>query len=174
MPVILFLIIPIPHTEVLQSTCLVHIRKSQNLQIYCGLTLTLLTWRIWWAPNNVSRWQTGFNSEFKGLNYNSCPGWIDSHLYGAPRLATHEVLQVCTLHWGQHWQVKLPDHMTSSSQFSESLRANGGSYITKVWGHFIPSPPTFILQYYLPIQCYIAYAVEKQLLHKLLISLTYQ
>jgi len=31
------------------------------------LTLILLTWRIWWAPNNVSRWQMGFNSSFKGL-----------------------------------------------------------------------------------------------------------
>ena len=31
------------------------------------LTLTLLTWRIWWAPNNVRRWQMGFNSAFKGL-----------------------------------------------------------------------------------------------------------
>jgi len=32
-----------------------------------NLTLTLLTWRIWWAPNNASRWQMGFNSAFKGL-----------------------------------------------------------------------------------------------------------
>jgi len=32
------------------------------------LTLTLLTWRIWWAPNNASKWQMGFNSAFKGLN----------------------------------------------------------------------------------------------------------
>ena len=24
-------------------------------------------WRIWWAPNNASRCQTGFNSAFKGL-----------------------------------------------------------------------------------------------------------
>jgi len=23
------------------------------------LTLILLTWRIWWAPNNASRWQMG-------------------------------------------------------------------------------------------------------------------
>jgi len=27
----------------------------------------MLTWRIWWAPNNASRWQIRFNSEFKGL-----------------------------------------------------------------------------------------------------------
>jgi len=26
-----------------------------------SLTLNLLTWRIWWAPNNASRWQMGFN-----------------------------------------------------------------------------------------------------------------
>jgi hypothetical protein len=32
------------------------------------LTLVLLTWRIWWAPNNASRWQMGFNLAFKGLN----------------------------------------------------------------------------------------------------------
>jgi len=25
------------------------------------LTLILLTWRIWWAPNNASKWQMGFN-----------------------------------------------------------------------------------------------------------------
>jgi len=31
------------------------------------LTLILLTWRIWWAPNNASRWQMGFNLAFKGL-----------------------------------------------------------------------------------------------------------
>ena len=32
------------------------------------LTLILLTWRIWWAPNNASKLQMGFNSAFKGLN----------------------------------------------------------------------------------------------------------
>jgi hypothetical protein len=32
------------------------------------LTLILPTWRIWWAPNNASKWQMGFNSAFKGLN----------------------------------------------------------------------------------------------------------
>ena len=32
------------------------------------LTLILLMWRKWWAPNNASKWQMGFNSAFKGLN----------------------------------------------------------------------------------------------------------
>jgi len=38
--------------------------------IYITSTLTLIqpTWRIWWAPNNSSRWQIIFNSAFKGLN----------------------------------------------------------------------------------------------------------
>jgi hypothetical protein len=30
----------------------------------CMLTLILLTCRIWWAPNNASKWQMGINSEF--------------------------------------------------------------------------------------------------------------
>jgi len=34
---------------------------------YRPLTLILLTWRIWWAPNKASRWQMGFHSVFKGL-----------------------------------------------------------------------------------------------------------
>ena len=31
------------------------------------IILILLTWRIWWAPNNASKWQMGFNWAFKGL-----------------------------------------------------------------------------------------------------------
>jgi hypothetical protein len=33
-----------------------------------NLTLILLMCRIWWAPNNASKWQMGFNLAFKGLN----------------------------------------------------------------------------------------------------------
>jgi len=32
------------------------------------LTLTLLMWRIWWAPNNASKWQMEFDLAFKGLS----------------------------------------------------------------------------------------------------------
>jgi hypothetical protein len=35
-----------------------------------GLTLILLMWKIWWATNNASKWQMGFNSVFKGLTIN--------------------------------------------------------------------------------------------------------
>ena len=37
--------------------------------LYIRLTLNPLTWKIWWAPNNVSRWQIGFNLAFKGLRW---------------------------------------------------------------------------------------------------------
>jgi len=47
-----------------------------KVNIYCHflflmvyLTLILLTWRIWWASNNASKWQMGFNQAFKGLNH---------------------------------------------------------------------------------------------------------
>jgi hypothetical protein len=33
-----------------------------------NLTIILLMWRIWLAPNNASKWQMGFNSVFKGLS----------------------------------------------------------------------------------------------------------
>jgi len=33
------------------------------------LTLILLTWIIWWSPNNASKWQMEFNSAFKWLTY---------------------------------------------------------------------------------------------------------
>jgi len=33
------------------------------------LTLMLLTWKIWWAPNNAIKWQIEFNSAFKVLKF---------------------------------------------------------------------------------------------------------
>ena len=33
-----------------------------------SLTLILLTWTIWRAPTNASKWRMGFNSAFKGLS----------------------------------------------------------------------------------------------------------
>ena len=32
-----------------------------------SLILTLLTWTIWRAPTNASKWRMGFNSAFEGL-----------------------------------------------------------------------------------------------------------
>ena len=41
--------------------------SSWQMGFNSTLSLTLLTWRIWWATNNASRWQIGFSSAFKGL-----------------------------------------------------------------------------------------------------------
>jgi hypothetical protein len=49
------------YVSVLSSFQLIHLK-------YFLLTLILLTWRIWWAPNTASRWQMGFNLAFKGSN----------------------------------------------------------------------------------------------------------
>ena len=45
---------------------------SVRTNIQMCLTLALLTWRIWWAPTNASKWQMGFNSAFKGLMLPVC------------------------------------------------------------------------------------------------------
>ena len=55
-----------------EHMCSKHVEAWNKLivkQKFCAsswLTLILLTWRIWWT-NNVSKWQMGFNSAFKGL-----------------------------------------------------------------------------------------------------------
>jgi hypothetical protein len=42
-------------------------RPAVPADITMALTLTPLMCRIWWAPNNTSKWQMGFNPAFKGL-----------------------------------------------------------------------------------------------------------
>ena len=37
------------------------------IQLLQFLNLILLMWRIWWDPNNASKWQMGFNLLFKEL-----------------------------------------------------------------------------------------------------------
>ena len=42
--------------------------NCQHTTVYLvPLTLNSLTWKIWWAPNNASKRQMGFNSAFKWL-----------------------------------------------------------------------------------------------------------
>ena len=48
--------------------------------VFIYLTLILLTWRIWWAPNNASRWQIGFNWAFKGLINSSLTYSLDMNV----------------------------------------------------------------------------------------------
>jgi hypothetical protein len=56
----------------------------------CTLTLNPLTWKIWWSPNNASRWQMGFNSAFKGLILSSqC-----TYSYRGRDISIYEYIQV--------------------------------------------------------------------------------
>jgi len=61
-------------------------RRELTVLYVRGLTLILVMWRIWWAPNNASRWQKGFNSAFKRLMLNrhrdtSVTCWISIRIY---------------------------------------------------------------------------------------------
>jgi len=42
-----------------------------------ALTLILLAWRIWWAPNNANNWQMRFNWAFKGVKLCVCTATDD-------------------------------------------------------------------------------------------------
>jgi len=53
--------------EMLQGCTIFHNKVTEFLCQEMGLTLILPMWRIWWTPNNVSKWQMGFNLAFKGL-----------------------------------------------------------------------------------------------------------
>ena len=49
------------------STSLYSVGKTGKWMIAVSLTLILLTWTIWRAPTNASKWRMGFNSAFKVL-----------------------------------------------------------------------------------------------------------
>jgi len=56
-------------TNLMGNLCCARERSVQFfLQFFTQLTLNPLTWKRWWASNNVSRWQMGFNSAFERLN----------------------------------------------------------------------------------------------------------
>jgi len=56
---------PTTSTDILGDTSTETRRRSVVLKE--RLALNLLTWKIWLAPNNASRWKIRFNSAFKGL-----------------------------------------------------------------------------------------------------------
>jgi hypothetical protein len=62
---------PLPWYKVMRINCRKESERVwRNLlartALYQPLTLILLTWRIWWAPNNASKWQMGFNWRLEG------------------------------------------------------------------------------------------------------------
>ena len=66
-----------------------------------SLTLYLLTWRIWWAPNNARKGQMGFNSAFERLI------WISKTVIDLL------IFQVCIF----RQSLKLPSFASCSSKF---------------------------------------------------------
>ena len=59
---------------------------NETLSVHqAALNLYMLTWRIWWAPNNASKGQMGFNLAFKGLirlsPVNIIPSTLQTHLH---------------------------------------------------------------------------------------------
>jgi len=58
--------ISVRHNNVSTSDNLCYIFRSYFDKLQ-ALILILLMWRIWWAPNNASRWQMGFNWALKVL-----------------------------------------------------------------------------------------------------------
>jgi len=64
----LFFFVEDGNCKCLFTICSMYVPFCQFIFIV-RLTLILLTWRKWWTPNNASKWQMGYNSAFKGLNY---------------------------------------------------------------------------------------------------------
>jgi len=58
------------------------------------LTLILLTWKKWWALNNASKQQMGFNSAFKGLMVGNSGS--DSSYNRRQCMILHQVSRQCT------------------------------------------------------------------------------
>jgi hypothetical protein len=83
------------------------------------LTLSPLTWRIWWAPNNASRWQMGFNLAFKGLIKNYSPTGRRNHGRPSKRLLDSETgtgQQVAQLH--DRYTIMMTYTLFTKNQFS--------------------------------------------------------
>ena len=62
-----------------------------------SLTLILLTWRIWWAPNNATKWKMGFNLAFKGLKP------IQMHIALTQAASNILTFQIPTFHKSTCW-----------------------------------------------------------------------
>jgi hypothetical protein len=82
------------------------------------LTLILLTWRIWWAPNNASRRQMRFNSAFKGLIF-----WHRSFTFNSNHQRDATVFQfiILTFVYGSICFGHFPAHHQELNDCSGSL-----------------------------------------------------
>jgi hypothetical protein len=72
--------------DVTSGTTLLH---HSSYTLCTVLTLIPLTWKIWWAPNNVNRWQMRFNLALKGLKKHSrLKRQFQSHSGRSPTVVT--------------------------------------------------------------------------------------
>ena len=76
-------------------------RAATGIGIHTSLTLILLTWRIWWAPNNASRWQMGFNTVFNLLK-STC--YVIHHQFNIQQLYFFPTLYLCVLYLSENKQ----------------------------------------------------------------------
>jgi hypothetical protein len=93
-----------------------------------SLTLILLTWRIWWARYNASKWQMGFNLAFKGLI--QCRIFVlqMQKVYTASRKCRISCFEVVVVKWNQQQNLSIL-HLFNSMQFNlfSSIKSNTSS-----------------------------------------------
>jgi hypothetical protein len=109
-------------------------------------------WRICWAPNNVSKWQTGFNSAFKGLRTERV--MIKKNAYWSScevpviLLAFQWNFSVFNGFFKKHSKTKFHENPSSGSRVFYSMRTDGQT--RRCWWSFFFLA---ILQTRLKINC---------------------
>ena len=91
-------------------------------------------WRIWWARNNASKWQMGFNFAFKGLMWKKFhsrgTGWI--FISWRPRTVGRRRLQICThmlvISISERNLAQHQDHFLFSLKFRGNLWLSAARY----------------------------------------------
>ena len=88
--------------------------------VFRFLTLILLTWRIWWAPNYASKRQMGSNSAFKGL-LNAIYLNFSIHLLFAQIITFFRLPFIILFRFLSFLVLFLPFYLSFSSHFCFSL-----------------------------------------------------
>ena len=97
-----------------RTYCYRYIRSLLYWHLEC-LTLILLTWTIWRAPTNASKWRMGFNSAFKWLIQEVCYihtpvlyiTYFNFTLYGYIKCVGSTVGEMTTKPVIKHWTLLL-------------------------------------------------------------------
>jgi hypothetical protein len=125
--------------------------RTSNLNDSDQLTLILLTWRIWWAPNNASSWQMGFNSVFKGLSvfhYFKCHTKVTTYKENTVELVWNVMAYAQKPEFVFHWNGRVRLNRRGS-QFSWLLAAEVCASASAmldtprsevVWEYWLPTP----------------------------------